>query len=85
MVESSFMGAGSGEGGSWTASFDVAHPMLVEKKREDDCGPCACSTTSPAQIEKKRHKHLTNTGVPGMILGILELFETVSVRDRISR
>jgi len=78
------MGAGSGEGGSWTASFDVAHPMLlVEKKREDNC---ACSTTSPAQIEKKRHKHLTNTGCPGMILGILEfLFETVSVRDRISR
>jgi hypothetical protein len=37
---------------------------------------------SGAQIEKKRHKHLTNTSCPGMLLGILDL---ISFRDCVLR
>jgi hypothetical protein len=52
MVEASFMGAGSGEGGSWTASFDVAHPMLVEKKRERTTVLCVLHDISGADREE---------------------------------
>lgn len=52
------MGAGSGEAGSWTASFDVAHPMLEEKKRERTTGVCVLHNLSGAdRDETTKHSH----------------------------
>lgn len=51
------MGAGSGEGGSWTASFDVAHPMLEEKKREDNCVCVLHNLSGADRDETTKHSH----------------------------
>jgi len=79
MVEASFMGAGSGEGGSWTASFDVAHPMLEEKKREDNCVCVLHNLSGADRDETTKHSHFHELPVM-MILREYDSFCSIAAR-----